>query len=367
MPPKKKRHATYDKDWTTNEEYEIRARAKHKFGPPDYVLRTKNDKKGVNPALLGFNKNAEYWEKMDKGEIVELPCKTCEELMPFSSFHIDYKARRGRASTCRECKKKISKQRGTYAGGPNSKANKKHNPRTRLAILIKADMSMRFKKAGKRYDPIMFSTKNIWDKLEKHCGYNSDQFKKHMEKQFLPWMNWNNNGRPGSPKDLRWQYEHKKCRVDFEYLSFDDPQFIECWSLENLTAIQSIMNNIKSNKKLREQMVVSYRNGIKSKNLYQSSIWKFLTYTNLEARDYFFNHSLKIKEMGKTEKEFWNNYGKVWNIGHIIPQAKLAYESTECENFKECWSLANLKPQLVVDNSKVGSLYENKIWHHNNK
>ena len=53
-------------------------------------------------------------------------------------------------------------------------------------ITVTDDIQAEFKKAGIPYDPNMFSTKNIWHHLEKYCGYNSDQFKEHMEKEFKP-------------------------------------------------------------------------------------------------------------------------------------------------------------------------------------
>ena len=63
----------------------------------------------------------------------------------------------------------------------------------------------------------------------------------------------------------------------------------------------------------------------------------------------------------------WNNYGSYnknkwddndestwkWNIDHIIPQSKLPYISMEDNNFKQCWSLNNLRPfsakQNIID------------------
>ena len=54
----------------------------------------------------------------------------------------------------------------------------------------------------------------------------------------------------------------------------------------------------------------------------------------------------------------WSNWGKydyinwddnnlstwTWNIDHIIPQAKLPYDSMEHPNFEKCWILSNLRP-----------------------
>jgi len=52
-----------------------------------------------------------------------------------------------------------------------------------------------------------------------------------------------------------------------------------------------------------------------------------------------------------TEGMTWDNYGE-WHIDHIIPRAKLKYETTDDENFKKCWSLDNLQPLWALDNQR---------------
>ena len=60
------------------------------------------------------------------------------------------------------------------------------------------------------------------------------------------------------------------------------------------------------------------------------------------------------------EKQFvsgmtWENYGKHgWHIDHIVPRAKLPYDSSEHPNFKLCWALNNLQPLWASDNWKKG-------------
>jgi len=57
----------------------------------------------------------------------------------------------------------------------------------------------------------------------------------------------------------------------------------------------------------------------------------------------------------------WDNYGK-WQIDHIVPQAKLQYDSFEHPNFTKCWSLANLQPMWASDNTRKGSFFEGVDW-----
>lgn len=48
----------------------------------------------------------------------------------------------------------------------------------------------------------------------------------------------------------------------------------------------------------------------------------------------------------------WNNYGKVWEIDHIIPKSVFNYETPLDLDFKRCWSLMNLRPLYVSENRK---------------
>ena len=57
----------------------------------------------------------------------------------------------------------------------------------------------------------------------------------------------------------------------------------------------------------------------------------------------------------------WDNYGK-WQIDHIVPQAKLQYDSFEHPNFTKCWALENLQPMWTSDNIRKGSFFEGVDW-----
>jgi len=58
--------------------------------------------------------------------------------------------------------------------------------------------------------------------------------------------------------------------------------------------------------------------------------------------------------MAHLERQFlkgmtWDNYGE-WHIDHVIPVASFAIDSPECQDFKACWSLSNLRPLWARDN-----------------
>lgn len=83
-------------------------------------------------------------------------------------------------------------------------------------------------------------------------------------------------------------------------------------------------------------------NGIKL-----ASIQKYLPYSIVELKQHI--ESQFNKNMS------WTNYGKYWEIDHIIPQSCLKYMSLTDENFTKCWALSNLRPLEIHINRADGS------------
>lgn len=80
-----------------------------------------------------------------------------------------------------------------------------------------------------------------WESL---VGYTIEDLIKHLEKQFEPWMSWENWGK-GIGK---WNIDHIKPKSLFHYTSPEDKEFKECWSLSNLQPMEAIANIKKNNK-----------------------------------------------------------------------------------------------------------------------
>lgn len=64
-----------------------------------------------------------------------------------------------------------------------------------------------------------------WENL---VGYTLQELKQHLESQFEPGMNWNNYGLHG------WHIDHIRPISTFNFQSYEDKQFKQCWSLANL-------------------------------------------------------------------------------------------------------------------------------------
>ena len=77
-----------------------------------------------------------------------------------------------------------------------------------------------------------------WEQL---AGYTVDELKRHLERQFLKGMSWDNMG--------EWHIDHIVPLSSFQYESFDDPAFKACWDLANLRPLWAKDNLSKNNRR----------------------------------------------------------------------------------------------------------------------
>ena len=64
------------------------------------------------------------------------------------------------------------------------------------------------------------------------------------------------------------------------------------------------------------------------------------------------------KNHGKYCKSTWDDNDSAtwtWQIDHIIPHSAFNYISMDCEDFKQCWALCNLRPLSAKENIKKGN------------
>jgi hypothetical protein len=70
-----------------------------------------------------------------------------------------------------------------------------------------------------------------WESL---AGYTLEQLQKHLGKQFLPGMTWNNYG--------EWHVDHKIPIAAFNFEKPEDLDFKRCWALSNLQPLWATEN-----------------------------------------------------------------------------------------------------------------------------
>lgn len=79
-----------------------------------------------------------------------------------------------------------------------------------------------------------------------------------------------------------------------------------------------------------------------------------------ESLGYTFEDLKKHLESKFTKSMNWDNYGKVWQIDHIIPDSWFSYKTIEDDGFKQSWNLQNLQPLGRRENLAKSNKYTEK-------
>ncbi len=104
--------------------------------------------------------------------------------------------------------------------------------------------------------------------------------------------------------------------------------------------------------KISFQTLLNYhlrKSNIESKYTTSKLIQKKLGYSIEDLK----NHLESNFKAGMT----WENYGRFWQVDHIIPASWFKCKSHGDEEFKQCWRLENLKPEYASINFKKSNRY----------
>ena len=93
----------------------------------------------------------------------------------------------------------------------------------------------------------------------KSLPYTMEELKQHLEKQFEPWMNWENRGifsknwDDNDSSTWAWSIDHIVPQAELPYTTMNEENFFKCWALENLrplNAKQNYMDGLKTRRGL---------------------------------------------------------------------------------------------------------------------
>lgn len=162
-------------------------------------------------------------------------------------------------------------------------------------------------------------------------------------------------------KNIKKQYRHKN-NIKFKEIRLNDV---------NREKRRVQKNNKKINEplfKLRDRISTSIYQSLKrnagGKN--KKSFLKFLPYSIKELKQYIesiFEPWMTWKNHGIYSNLNWNDEDSSswkWQLDHIIPHSHFKYQTMDCEDFKKCWSLSNLRPYSAKQNVLDGA---NKTRH----
>lgn len=90
--------------------------------------------------------------------------------------------------------------------------------------------------------------------------YSIRELKEHLEKQFEPWMTWENYGSyvikdwdDSEQSTWKWQIDHIIPHSQFKYSSMEDQGFRDCWALSNLRPYSAKQNLLDSDRGFNEE------------------------------------------------------------------------------------------------------------------
>ncbi len=207
-------------------------------------------------------------------------CSKCGEVKPFSEFNKDKRAKDKLRSECKECRKEYREKNSEYNKNwqkNNPEYFKNYHQKNKEQILKKQKkwwennpeymkewkennpekVKENKKKFNKRYfsipknrlsraisSAIYHSLKgnkkgNHWEDL---VDFTLQTLRPHLEDQFKPGMSWNNYGKDG------WEIDHIKPKAKFNFTSYKDKEFKECWALKNLKPLWDFENRSKGAK-----------------------------------------------------------------------------------------------------------------------
>jgi hypothetical protein len=192
-----------------------------------------------NPAPKCFKK---CFMCVHKEQRKEKACTMCKNVYPTTDeyFHHSVDTTLGISSLCIQCYKKVAKER-------YRKKRELFGEKLRSSISSSIKDSLKGKKNGRRWETLV--------------GYTLKNLMKHLEKQFVSGMNWENYG--------KWHVDHIIPQSVFGYVDINDLDFGRCWALTNLRPMWWRDNVSKRDKIIKPFQpsldVILYKGSIKNK------------------------------------------------------------------------------------------------------
>lgn len=92
----------------------------------------------------------------------------------------------------------------------------------------------------------------------KFLSYTIQELKEHLQKQFEPWMTWNNYGiyknstwDESDQSTWTWSIDHIIPQSTLPYVSMTDDNFKKCWALDNLRPLSTKQNTFDGSNRIR--------------------------------------------------------------------------------------------------------------------
>lgn len=165
-------------------------------------------------------------------------CSKCGKVKSIKDFGKVKLGKYGVRGVCKDCIKEQRRESYKNSFEYRKKLKERHKKwrRNRLKTNLKFRLNLELSSSIRQS---LKGNKNgyHWEDL---VDYKLKDLMIHLENQFKEGMNWNNRG--------DWHIDHIIPKSRFKFNSYEDPQFKQCWSLENLQPLWAEENWNKGNK-----------------------------------------------------------------------------------------------------------------------
>ncbi len=187
---------------------------------------------------------------------IEKLCRECKQIKPLNDFVTDNRNKDKHKNICTDCVNTYNRRDGVRYIRFSTKnlseeeiakhyrekeKEKRKNPIFKLRGLVNRSVTHAIERL-KIFNP----TLNLSFRI-KHLPFTMEEFKIYLESLFDSRMTWENHG-PYDPNRFTWQIDHIIPQSLLPFDSFDHPNFLKCWSLENLRPLEARENLRKGNK-----------------------------------------------------------------------------------------------------------------------
>lgn len=175
-----------------------------------------------------------------------------------------------------------------------------------------------------------------------------------LKKMNVPIENSGQRWKGGKSESDKRYYNKNKTSISIKYKK---------WSVKNKDKLKKYHKTWRdNNEKYRKYKNDYEKNKKKNDPIYKlnsylrTAIYSSLTEKNIKKDkktsnilNFTINELKSHLELQFTNGMSWENYGE-WHVDHILPISHFNYKSIDSEEFKECWSLSNLRPLWSSEN-----------------
>lgn len=204
-----------------NREYSREKAIKYYYEHHEERIKYSREYKLKNKKVSITKEKNKLYQIFEENGIKKKRCRLCEEIKNIESFPFS----EGRYLNI--CKKCDNKRRND-----NRQKRIKEKPFFKIRDTVSRSIRKMLKQQNSKKKDSCF----------KYLPYTLEQLKEHLESQFEEWMSWNNYGGNINNPEKTWWIDHIIPQSILPYDSMEHPNFLKCWSLENLRPLEKNEN-----------------------------------------------------------------------------------------------------------------------------